>query len=191
MGKFFVVSDLHLQHRNIIFFERSNRPFADITEHDNILISNWNSVVNPEDAVFVLGDFIMGAAENIPDILNRLNGTIYLILGNHDTKKKTKYYEDAENVHILGDHNIFYYKGILFCMNHFPLEGDERGNHLETDGWEIATDIFKEHYDEAIYLYGHIHSDAPADMISRTYHVGVDTNNLYPVLLDDILHKAR
>ena len=188
MGKIFVVSDLHFQHMNILLLEKERSSFSSLTEHDNTLINNWNSVVSPEDVVFVLGDFIMGAAENVPNILDKLNGTIYLILGNHDTKRKIEYYENAGNVHVLGDHNIFYYKGTLFCMNHFPLEGDENGRHLETDGWEIATDIFKEHYDEAVYLYGHIHSNAPSEMVSRTYHVGVDTNNFYPVLLDDIVN---
>lgn len=187
MGKFFVTSDLHLQHKNIILFEHTNRPFTSIEEHDNAVINNWNSIVGSDDIVFVIGDFIMGASENIPNILEKLNGTIYLILGNHDTKKKIEYYEEAKNVHVLGDHNIFYYKGTLFCMNHFPLEGDEEGKHLKTNGWEVATDIFREHYDEAIYLYGHIHSEALPGMISRTYHVGMDTNNLYPVLLDDII----
>ena len=81
MGKIFVVSDLHFQHMNILLLEKERSSFSSITEHDNTLINNWNSVVSPEDVVFVLGDFIMGAAENVPNILDKLNGTIYLILG--------------------------------------------------------------------------------------------------------------
>ena len=68
MGKIFVVSDLHFQHKNILLLEKERYSFSSLTEHDNALINNWNSVVNPEDVVFVLGDFIMGAAENVPNI---------------------------------------------------------------------------------------------------------------------------
>ena len=48
-------SDQHFGHSNIIKFML--RPFADVEEMDYALITNWNSVVSPEDSVYVVGDF--------------------------------------------------------------------------------------------------------------------------------------
>ena len=41
MGKVFVISDLHLSHKNMAI----KRGFKDETEHDNFIIEQWNKVV--------------------------------------------------------------------------------------------------------------------------------------------------
>ncbi|MBQ3404908.1 MAG: hypothetical protein IJG63_05785 [Oscillospiraceae bacterium] len=51
----FYIADTHFGHRNCVRFD--DRPFRSIEEHDETLISNWNSVVQPRDDVFILGDF--------------------------------------------------------------------------------------------------------------------------------------
>ena len=48
-------ADYHFSHKNII--EYTNRPFSDITEMDNTIVENHNSVVKPNDHVYFLGDF--------------------------------------------------------------------------------------------------------------------------------------
>ena len=53
--KTFVISDLHLGHKNII--KLCDRPFKSLEEMDNVIINNWNKVVTDEDIVYVLGDF--------------------------------------------------------------------------------------------------------------------------------------
>ena len=50
------------------------------------IIANWNSVVGPDDIIFHLGDFCLGDSAEWINVLNRLNGKIYLIAGNHDIK---------------------------------------------------------------------------------------------------------
>ena len=35
---------------------------------------------------------------------------------------------------------------------------------------------------EVVVCYGHIHSNAPKGYVNGTYHVGMDTNNLTPVI---------
>jgi len=189
--KIWVTSDQHFQNKNIWFsYEKQTRPFHSQEEHDNAMINAWNSVVSPEDIVFVLGDFIMGAADGVQPILNRLNGKIYLITGNHDTDSKIKIYQYyPEKVIAIEDYNILYYKEKFIVMNHYPVEGDSgsKQNHLKNDGWKNATEFFGQNYDDCIYLYGHVHSHAPHDMKNHCYHIGVDTNNLTPVLLDDIV----
>jgi calcineurin-like phosphoesterase family protein len=47
--------------------------------------------VHENDIVYVLGDFIMGKKlDDVIKILNKLNGRIHLILGNHDTLLSNK-----------------------------------------------------------------------------------------------------
>ena len=179
-----------MQNRNIwAKYETSTRPFNSQGEHDAMIIHHWNSVVSPDDLVFVLGDFIMGAADGVQPILNRLNGRIYLIKGNHDTDSKIEQYRRyPEKVVSIEDYMILYYKGKFIVMNHYPTMGDSvKNNHLKNDGWKNATEFFGQNYDDCIYLYGHVHGNAPHDMKNHCYHVGVDTNNLTPVLLDDII----
>lgn len=91
MSKIYVCSDLHLGHSNIIKY--CNRPYDNIEEMDNILIDNWNSVVNEDDTVFFLGDFCLGNREKIISYGNRLKGNKILIMGNHDRSSKTVYKE--------------------------------------------------------------------------------------------------
>lgn len=83
--KKFYISDLHLGHKNILAFD--NRPFFNLKEMTETIISNWNSVVGKNDSVYVLGDMFWNNSE-IPIVLPKLNGTKYLIKGNHDLVNK-------------------------------------------------------------------------------------------------------
>lgn len=79
----FVISDLHLGHRNIIHYCR--RPFSSTGEMDDVLIRNWNYRVTPSDEVFYLGDLCHGKnAAPASEYLSQLNGRIHVISGNHD-----------------------------------------------------------------------------------------------------------
>ncbi|MDD1705777.1 MAG: 2'-5' RNA ligase family protein [Methanoregulaceae archaeon] len=79
----FVISDLHLGHRNIIQYCR--RPFSSSDEMDEVLIRNWNHRIAPSDEVFYLGDLCHGkCAKPASAYLSRLNGLIQVISGNHD-----------------------------------------------------------------------------------------------------------
>jgi calcineurin-like phosphoesterase family protein len=79
----YVISDLHLGHRNIIHYCR--RPFFSSEEMDNILTRNWNHKIGPADEVFYLGDLCHGKnSAPASEYLSRLNGRIHIISGNHD-----------------------------------------------------------------------------------------------------------
>ena len=52
----FYIGDPHLGHEAIIRLR--NRPFADVDEMDEAIISNWNSRVTNGDTVFILGDMM-------------------------------------------------------------------------------------------------------------------------------------
>ena len=83
MAKDYFIADTHFGGENIRRYE--NRPFETATEMDEKLIENWNNVVTAEDTVYMLGDFSDYAdAEKDAEILQKLNGTKILVMGNHD-----------------------------------------------------------------------------------------------------------
>lgn len=90
MSKIFLVSDTHFNHTNIIKY--CDRPFKDITEMNNAIINNWNSIISKEDIVYHLGDFGLGNFDELKKIFDKLNGKKYLIMGNHDLKRSKNFY---------------------------------------------------------------------------------------------------
>ena len=56
----FFTADMHFGHENMISFVDYNgqkiRPFNTCQECDELMIENWNSVVRPQDKIYVLGD---------------------------------------------------------------------------------------------------------------------------------------
>lgn len=171
--KVFFTSDTHFNHANIIGF--CNRPFKNVEEMDETMIANWNRVVGENDIVFHLGDFCMGGSAKWTNVLNRLNGKIYLIIGNHDMKNLKQSCSDrfekvAMQMYIEVDKQKIY-------LNHCPFlcyGGAYR------DTWQ---------------LFGHVHTnknntgiDAPRlEMLFPTqYDVGVDNNNFTPVSFEQV-----
>ena len=169
----FFTSDTHFYHSNIINF--CGRPFKSVEVMNETLIANWNSVVGPDDIVFHLGDFCLGGSAEWTNILNRLNGKIYLIVGNHDIKNlRQGYYSHFE--HIAMQMHIEVGKQKIY-LNHCPFlcyGGAYR------DTWQ---------------LFGHVHTskqntgiDAPRlHMLFPTqYDVGVDNNNFTPISFEQV-----
>ena len=177
MGKIFVTSDCHFNHVNIIKYESETRGmFADPKEMNEKIISNWNSVVSPEDTVYVLGDFAMGLPEKIPSIVERLNRKIIIIRGNHDTEKRIAIYRSL-GIEVK-DIAYLEYKGRFFIMCHFPMTNPEFTKMVVKDNSEV------------VMLYGHIHSNAKKGYVDGTFHVGVDTNELRPVSIEEIWQQS-
>lgn len=89
----FITADLHFSHTKILQLSRENgerlRPYEDVSEMDEALISNWNSIVADDDRVLILGDLAL--KEEGIKLTERLNGSKYLIKGNHDIYKLFNY----------------------------------------------------------------------------------------------------
>ena len=80
--KFFIISDIHFHHENIIKY--SNRPFKSVEGMDKEMIRRRNNKVGKEDIVLHLGDFSLGSEKEVKELKDSLNGTIFLLKGNHD-----------------------------------------------------------------------------------------------------------
>jgi len=114
MARIFIISDLHLSHKN----EAIRRGFKTVEAHDNYIISSWNSVVNKKDIVWILGDITMEKSSPYY-LLDKLNGTKKVVLGNHDKPQHVT--ELLKYVTQVG--GVVMYKGLL--LTHFPIHESE------------------------------------------------------------------
>lgn len=165
------VSDTHFGHTNIIKF--CNRPFSSVKEMDEALINNWNSVVQPNDIVFHLGDFAFASNARWKQLIQILNGHIYLIVGNHDEIRYPGHqvFDLFEGV---TSQLIIKIDGQAVYLNHYPFLC-YGGTWRKDAVWQ---------------LYGHVHSGPHCegkDMSRLTmtfpyqYDVGIDNNNYTPI----------
>lgn len=169
----YFTADSHFNHANIIKF--CNRPFNSVEQMNETLIDNWNQVVGKDDIVFHLGDFCLGGAAEWTKLLDRLNGKIYLILGNHDLKNiRQGFIQRFEHValqmFITVDKQKMY-------LSHYPFLCFEGG------------------YKDIWQLFGHVHTrknntgiDAERlqYLYPTQYDVGVDNNNFKPVSFEEV-----
>jgi calcineurin-like phosphoesterase family protein len=116
MSGVYLISDHHFGHKQIIDYE--SRPFADADEMTALMIAKWNAAVSPDDKVFHLGDFSFLDLGKTRDIVARLNGYKFLILGNHDRGRTRSWWLDAGFDEVC-EYPIVY--GGFFILSHEPV----------------------------------------------------------------------
>jgi calcineurin-like phosphoesterase family protein len=184
--KDFVTSDLHLLHRLMM----EKRGFATVEEHDETIIANWNKTVRPADRVRLLGDVSLAAPEEFWPLVDRLNGEIHLITGNHDAAAAQHLHAHRHQREWM-DHfaSVLPYariraEGQHVLLSHYPYAGDSE-SAARPDG----KDRYPEYRlrDEGLTLvHGHVHSKTQVTFSPRgslQIHVGLDAHNLTPVPL--------
>ena len=152
-NKILFSSDLHFWHTNVIVFDK--RPFLfddnlgypkdlkdksnlDVESMNETLIENWNNVVEPNDVVFYLGDFCWRGKTTHQEILDRLNGKIYFIMGNHDDYKVLSSLDRFEMIADYIDLWVQYGEEkddrVQICLFHYAIDGWDRQHH---GSWHI------------------------------------------------------
>lgn len=180
-------SDTHFSHSGILRHEAEVRKFRDTSEMDETLIRNWNAVVAPDDLVFHLGDVAMGPiAESLP-LIGRLNGSIFLVPGNHDrvfsgakASQQERFQAEYRKVFvdILPEQQMLdLADGTTVTLCHFPYEGDSHGSDRYSELRPVD--------DGKPLIHGHVHSMWRTR--GRQFNVGVDVNGLTPVSEDTII----
>lgn len=76
-----ITADLHLCHANVIRY--CNRPFTDVTQMNEHLVSQTEKIRDGEWLVIV-GDLAMGDHQLAMEWIRRIPGRKVLVLGNHD-----------------------------------------------------------------------------------------------------------
>lgn len=184
-SKLFFTSDTHFNHFKIAKY--CNRPFASREEMNKALIDNWNKVVPKDGIVIHCGDFMLNhSLKNEKDydkIANKLNGTIYLVRGNHDIIRLRENYQTENHIVWVGDILNIQIGDQKIVASHYPLL------------------CFPYQYN----VFGHVHTledgkvhgpDSPfSDFLRiceyRQYDVGVDQNGYKPVAWKEIAKKIN
>jgi len=155
----FFISDEHLNHDNILRY--CSRPFANVSEMNETIINNFNSVVPEDGLTFHGGDFYLGPFDREQlnrGIISRLNGSHVFMNGNHDRwlKGDPKVPDILELV--IGE--------ITIVISHFCLRT-----------WS------KSHFN-SWHLFGHSHGTL--EPIGKSWDIGVDNNNFFPLSFEQV-----
>lgn len=190
----FFTSDWHVGSANTIRY--SNRPFSDIDEMERKLINNYNACVTDKGVCYFLGDFGFCSHQKIREVLEQLNGTKVLILGNHDKKMHSMYNAGFDVVLNWG--MIMIGKEIV-TFSHCPLPGIQRentegmtgaapGEHWHGESRETHKGFIVPNSGQ-FHLHGHCHatnSGKSKVKLSRQWDVGVDGNQYRPVSISQV-----
>ena len=162
----YIISDLHLGHKNIIKY--CNRPFSSVEEMDNTIITNWNMTVRKDDEVYFLGDFCFGrpGQKVSREYREKLNGKIHLILGNHDKYIDKSCFESVQNYLILNEND----KKIL--LYHYPIHREDFVTHRKNIP----------NYDICFYGHVHNHDNQREDLTHR--NMSIEKLNYVPLNFD-------
>jgi calcineurin-like phosphoesterase family protein len=162
----YFTSDHHFGHAAARTFYR--RPFASVAEMDQQMIDRWNALVEPENEVWHLGDFsVRQSAERVASLLRVLNGRKHLVTGNNDHAAVTEC-DGWQSVQPYAEVTV---DGMRLVLCHYPFRT-----------WR---DMAK----GAINLHGHSHGRLKP--LTRQFDVGVDAWDFRPVLLAEIIGKAK
>lgn len=173
MSNIFITSDLHFNHDKDFIWKK--RGFSSVNEMNEAIVNNWNQTVSDDDIVYLLGDVAMGSdLQASLRLINKLKGKKYLAYGNHDTEarikafKTNRFFEDIQMGYRLK------YKKHMFILTHYPT--------ITANGDDLRV----------INLYGHTHQkDNFFEDKSYMYHVGVDSHDCTPVLLETIVKEIK
>lgn len=172
----FITSDLHFAHNKHFLYEP--RGFTSVEEHNQAIIANWNEIVGTEDDIYVLGDLMLGNADQGMECLTQLNGRLHLVRGNHDTDRKwNELYPTLPNVvEFCGWATVIKYKKQLFHLSHWATcvsnYGDEKNPMISLSGHTHKKEVFHN---------GNI----------GKYNVALDAHNNYPVSLEKIKQDIK
>jgi calcineurin-like phosphoesterase family protein len=158
----YFTSDHHFGHAGARGFY--GRPFATVGEMDREMIDRWNSVVEPDDEVWHLGDFaVRQSSVRVGYLVAALHGRKHLIVGNND---------DTTVTSCVGWESVQQYaevivNGTLLVLCHYPFRT-----------WR---DMGK----RSVNLHGHSHGKLKP--LRRQFDVGVDVRGFRPVRLEQVL----
>jgi calcineurin-like phosphoesterase family protein len=144
MSKKFYISDLHIDHANVLGFD--NRPFKDVEEMNNELIRRWNDMVSDGDLVYILGDMFWCSPKKAMPIMEQLNGQKILVKGNHDRWHDSRFDK-------------------MFAKIDEYIETEDNGRKIVLCHYPIP--CFKNHFYGWTHLYGHVHNSFEWNMMEH------------------------
>ena len=120
------------------------------------IIKIWNDTVSPTDEVYIIGDVTFMTPQDAVNVLTRLNGTKYLVKGNHD---------NLEDPTVRAQYQ--------WIKDYYELNLDLGGKHKQRIVMcHYAFRVWNKSHHGAWNLYGHSHSSLPP--IGKQLDVGID-----------------
>lgn len=173
----YFISDLHLNHNKIFVWGR--RGFNSVEEMNETLIERFNARVTNDDEVWILGDVALGDINESIPLLQRLNGKIHIVIGNHDTDTRVAAYQELGwDCHCA---MRLKYKKKSFFLSHYPAVTYSPEDEHHRNIWEVI-----------LNLHGHTHSTSRFwHENPYMYHVGVEANGGYPISIDEICEDIK
>lgn len=141
----YYIADTHFFHENMNSMY-DMRGFADAKTMNDYMIEKWNERVQKNDDVVILGDFSHGNVEQTNELLDKLKGRLYMILGNHDyifSKKElnTKRFVWIKDYAQMSDN------GRKVILSHYPIMCYNGQYHVSSKGNEMT-----------YMVHGHVHN---------------------------------
>ena len=173
MSKTFFISDTHFHHKNILLFKGNDgkliRPnFDDVNHMNEVIVNNWNAIIDNDDKVYHLGDVLLGTSVEAFKILSRLNGRKVLIKGNHDQAKIQRYLEYFTDIR--SEIHKKTPDGNKVIFTHRPIRFDAPNENSNIVHFNV---------------HGHIHQNLIDDL--RYINLSVEHTNYSPVSWEEIL----
>jgi calcineurin-like phosphoesterase family protein len=143
---------------------------------------------------YFLGDVATHGSELAKSVIEQLNGTKVLILGNHDKKSQACYNMGFD---VVLNNAMFTLQNEQVTMSHCPLRGVFREDTTDMKGAVAGENWHGEnrHPDFSIpnygqfHLHGHIHSPnggKSQKILGRQFDVGLPANKYRPVHINEI-----
>jgi calcineurin-like phosphoesterase family protein len=163
-------------------YEKQDKRFWDHEAMNEFMIQEHNKLVKPGDDVYDLGDFAFGrdsSESRIIQHLQRLNGNLYFLWGNHD--------KEIQAVAKSSPHLFTWHSKDFGCTS--PIyEFNERGVRLVLCHYAMTS--WHGSNKSVGHLYGHTHGKLDEGDLLR-FDIGVDSWGYRPVHLDEILSKLE
>lgn len=165
-------SDFHWGHKNIMHHCPATRGhYRDVAHMNEDMCQRWNSIVEQNDLVYMLGDIAFMSGYDASKIISGLNGRKILIIGNHDSKSVRDYNfrKCFEEIH----HYLeVKYNDRRLVMMHYPLMEWNQCHH------------------GAIHLHGHLHQNPSGLERYRARNVGWDFTGRFLSTMEEIIEDA-
>lgn len=156
----YFIADTHFDDEKIMNYE--NRPFKDVNDMNEKIISRWNEIVSNNDIVYLLGDI------GNDGYIHRLNGIKYLVKGNHDTKINEDYrkagFTEVYDLPIILDN--------FWILSHEPMYVNENMPYAN--------------------IFGHVHNSPLYKTFSKHHYcISAERINYTPISFEDIIQNMN
>jgi calcineurin-like phosphoesterase family protein len=186
MARVWFTADLHLGHGNIIKYclrpfltpeemararQASRGPWRvsdkTIRRHDDALLDAINAAVQPDDVLWIVGDFCWGRLDEARRYRDRIRcRNVHFVWGNHDHRSIRPVFGEAI------EQGMIHVEGQAIWLNHYPMRSWDRSFH---GSWHV---------------YGHVHgrllAEDEAAGWTLTRDIGVDACGYRPWSFEEL-----